>query len=432
MIYGKVPRILRLHIMNAIQLEHVTKAYKLYHHPGDRLKEALHPGRKKYHQDFCALRDINLAIQPGETIGIIGRNGSGKSTLLKLIAGILTPTAGTVDARGKVAALLELGAGFNPELTGLENFYFNGILLGHSRREMEARRESVIAFADIGDYMDQLVKHYSSGMFVRLAFAVAIQVDPDILIVDEALAVGDLNFQARCFRKLDEFRAAGKTVLLVTHALDSVLRYCSRTIVLDKGRMVIAADSKKAVDAYKQLMANCYDATPVTGPAPVAGPAPSGTESLTANPDALAYGEGHAEIVEYGLFDEHNQPTRMLQHGRRFLIRMKIEFRATVREPIFAFTIKDLKGMELTGTNTQFKRVPTGAYGKGDSVSVEFAQTLNAQSGQYALSLGCTGYENDTMVVYHRLYDILLFETASAMPMVGCYDLDSEILIRQA
>ncbi len=418
--------------MNAIQLEHVTKAYKLYHHPGDRLKEVLHPGRKKYHQDFFALQDITVAIQPGETIGIIGRNGSGKSTLLKLIAGILTPTAGTVEARGKVAALLELGAGFNLELTGLENFYFNGILLGYSRREMEARREAVIAFADIGDYMDQPVKHYSSGMFVRLAFAVAIQVDPDILIVDEALAVGDLNFQARCFRKLDEFRAAGKTVLLVTHALDSVLRYCSRTMVLDKGRMVVAADSKKAVDIYKQLMANCYDAAPVAGPAPVAGSAPSGEAPLTANPDALVYGEGHAEIVKYGLFDEHNRPTRMLQHGRRFLIRMQVKFHAVVREPIFAFTIKDLKGMELTGTNTQFKQVPTGSYGKGDSVSVEFSQTLNAQSGRYALSLGCTGYEGDTMVVYHRLYDIILFETASAMPMVGCYDLDSEISVLRA
>jgi len=412
--------------MNAIQLEHVSKAYKLYHHPGDRLKEALHPGRRKYHQDFFALRDLSFAVQPGETIGIIGRNGSGKSTLLKLIAGILTPTAGTVNAIGKVAALLELGAGFNPELTGLDNFYFNGILLGHSRREMAARREAVIAFADIGDYMDQPVKHYSSGMFVRLAFAVAIHVDPDILIVDEALAVGDLNFQARCFRKLDEFRSAGKTILLVTHVLDSVLRYCSRTMVLDKGRLVVAADPKKAVDVYKQLMANCYDA------APVAGPAPSGASPLTANPDALVYGEGHAEIVEYGLFDEHNRPAWILQHGRRFFIRMKVRFHAEVREPIFAFTIKDLKGMELTGTNTQFKQVPTGAYGKGDSVSVEFSQTLNAQSGRYALSLGCTGYEGDSMVVHHRLYDILLFETVSAMPMVGCYDLNSEIRIHRA
>ncbi|MFH1476668.1 MAG: ABC transporter ATP-binding protein [Verrucomicrobiota bacterium] len=417
--------------MNAILLEHVTKAYRLYHHPGDRLKEVLHPGRKRYHQDFCALQDINIAIQPGETIGIIGRNGSGKSTLLKLIAGILTPTAGTVAARGKVAALLELGAGFNPELTGLENFYFNGILLGYSRREMEARREAVIAFADIGDYLDQPVKHYSSGMFVRLAFAVAVQVDPDILIVDEALAVGDLNFQARCFRKLDEFRAAGKTVLLVTHALDSVLRYCSRTMVLDKGCMVVAADSKQAVDIYKQLMANCYDATPVAGPAPVAGLVPNGVTPLTANPDALVYGEGQAEIVEYGLFDEHNRPTRMLQHGQRFLIRMKIIFHAAVHDPIFAFTIKDLKGMELTGTNTQFKQVSTGSYDKGDSASVEFSQTLNAQSGRYALSLGCTGYERDAMVVYHRLYDILLFETVSAMPMVGCYDLDSAISIQR-
>jgi len=153
---------------------------------------------------------------------------------------------------------------------------------------------------------------------------------------------------------------------------------------------------------------------------------------LTANPDALVYGEGQAEIVEYGLFDEHNRPTRMLQHGRRFLIRMQVRFHAAVREPIFAFTIKDLKGMELTGTNTQFKQVPTGSYGKGERVNVEFAQTLNAQSGRYALSLGCTGYAGDTMVVYHRLYDIILFETASAMPMVGCYDLDSEIIIRRA
>ncbi len=411
-------------IMNAIRLEHVTKAYKLYHHPGDRLKEILHCGRKKCHQDYCALQDINLAVRSGETIGIIGRNGSGKSTLLKLIAGILTPTSGTVDARGKVAALLELGAGFNPELTGLENFYFNGILLGHSRREMEARREDVIAFADIGDYMDQPVKHYSSGMFVRLAFAVAIQVDPDILIVDEALAVGDLNFQARCFRKLDEFRAAGKTVLLVTHALDSVLRYCSRTMVLDKGRMIVDADSKEAVDVYKQLMANCYAGAPLAGP-------PTGAPSLAANPDALVYGDGQAEIVDYGLFDEQDRPVRILQHGRRFSIRMQVKFHAAVQDPIFAFTIKDLKGLELTGTNTQFKQVPTGSYSKGDSVSVEFNQTLNAQSGRYALSLGCTGYKGDTMVVYHRLYDILLFETASAMPMVGCYDLDSAIRIRR-
>lgn len=425
-------------IMNAVQLENVSKAYKLYHHAGDRLKEALHPGRRKYHQDFFALRDISFAVQPGETIGIIGRNGSGKSTLLKLIAGILTPTAGTVNAHGKVAALLELGAGFNPELTGLDNFYFNGILMGHSRREMDARREAVITFADIGDYMDQPIKHYSSGMFVRLAFAVAIHVDPDILIVDEALAVGDLNFQARCFQKLNEFRTAGKTVLFVTHVLDSVLRYCSRAMVLDKGRMVVAANAKVAVDVYKQLMANCYDAAlvirpaPVAWPVPVAGPVPSGASPLIANPDALVYGEGDAEIVEYGLFDEHNRPARILQHGQRFFIHMKVRFHAEVHEPIFAFTIKDLKGMELTGTNTQFKQVPTGTCRRGDSVSVEFAQTLNAPSGRYALSLGCTGYEGDSMVVHHRLYDILLFETVSAMPMVGCYDLNSEIRIQRA
>lgn len=412
--------------MNAIQLENVSKAYKLYHHPGDRLKEALHPRRRKYHQDFFALREISLAARPGETIGIIGRNGSGKSTLLKLVAGILTPTSGTVTARGKVAALLELGAGFNPELSGLANFYLNGLLLGFSPHELESQREAVIAFADIGDYLDQPVKHYSSGMFVRLAFSVAIQGDPDILIVDEALAVGDLNFQARCFRKLNEFRSAGKTVLFVTHALDSVLRYCSRALVLDKGRLVACAEPKEAVDVYKQLMANCYDA-PEAG-----GSAPSTPRPREGNPDALAYGNRRAEIVEYGVFNEQNQPAKILQHGERFLIRMKVSFHDEVRAPIFAFTIKDLRGFELTGTNTQFKQVPTGNYRKGEQVNVEFAQTLNLQSGRYALSLGCTGFCGDSLVVYHRLYDILLFETASAAPMVGCYDLDSKIMISPA
>lgn len=417
--------------MNAIQLEHVSKTYKLYHHPGDRLKEILHAGCRKYHQDFFALRDVGFDVQAGETIGIIGRNGSGKSTLLKLVAGILTPTAGRVITRGKVAALLELGAGFNPELTGLDNYYFNGILMGYSRRDMDRRREDVIAFADIGDYMDQPVKHYSSGMFVRLAFAVAIHVDPDILIVDEALAVGDLNFQARCFRKLNEFRAAGKTVLLVTHALDSVLRYCSRAMVLDKGRVVVAAEAKEAVDVYKQLMANCYDAAPEVAASSAAGAGPGSKGSMASNPDALSYGDGRAEIMEYNLLDERGCPARMLQHGRRFVVRMKVRFKSQVREPIFAFTIRDLKGMELTGTNTQFKRAPTGVFRPGDSVVVEFDQILNAHAGQYALSLGCAGYEGDSMVVYHRLYDILLFETASEMPMVGCYDLNSVIRIER-
>lgn len=410
--------------MQAVTVTNLAKRYRLYHRPLDRFRDWLHGGRRSYHQDFFALRNVTFAVRPGETVGIIGRNGSGKSTLLKLIAGILTPTEGTVRVQGRLAALLELGVGFNPELTGLENYYFSGAIMGFSRRELDARRDAVTAFADIGDYLDQPVKTYSSGMFVRLAFAVAVTVDPDILIVDEALAVGDLNFQARCFRRLDEFRSAGKTILLVTHALDSVLRYASRALLLDKGRLLLDADPKEGVDAYKQLLAHCYDAAP-PGPEPAA-------RLAGANRDARVYGNGRAEITDFALEDEHGSPVPFLQHGRRFRVRMTVRFHDRVRDPIFAFTIKDLKGMEITGTNTRFKQVATGDCRAGECREVRFSQVWPGAPGSYALSLGCTGYEGDAMLVYHRLYDILLFESVSDKPMVGWYDLNSEIEVQPA
>ncbi len=401
----------------AIAVNNLTKVYRLYHRPLDRFKEALPGIRRKYHRDFFALREITFQVRCGETLGIIGRNGSGKSTLLKLVAGILTPNLGSVATRGRIAALLELGAGFNPELTGLENYYFNGAIMGYTRREMDVAREKMEAFADIGDYIEQPIKTYSSGMFVRLAFAVAITVDPDILIVDEALAVGDLNFQARCYRKLNELQAAGRTILFVSHALDSILRYCSRVLLLDRGRLIADADPKQAVDAYKQLLAGCYDQT--------------GAETPRSDPGAepLVYGNLAAEIFEFGLFDEHNRPVSLLQHGQRFCIRLRARFNADIRDPIFAFTIKDLKGVELTGTNTHFKNIATGLHRRNTCASIEFEQVWNGAAGRYALSLGCTGYEGDSVIVYHRLYDILFFETLSARPMVGCYDLDSAVRI---
>ncbi len=243
-----------------------------------------------------------------------------------------------------------------------------------------------------------------------------------MLIVDEALAVGDLNFQARCFAKLNELRAAGKTVLFVTHSLDTVLRACSRALVFEKGQLIADTSPKDAVDTYKQLLADCRDGA--AGPRPAAGGGPG-----PVNPDARIYGQGQAEITACELLDEQGRPTRLLLHGRRFTIRMAVRFLADVPAPIFAFTIKDLRGFELTGTNTRFKGVPAGPYRRGDAVTVEFVQTLNAASGRYALSVGCTGYEGDSLVVYQRLYDIILFETASASPMVGCYDLDSAITV---
>jgi teichoic acid transport system ATP-binding protein len=420
---------------SAVKIENLSKVYRLYHHPLDRMKEALDPRRRKYHQDFYALRAVGLEVKPGETVGVIGKNGSGKSTLLKIITGILTPTAGRVAVNGKVSALLELGAGFNPELTGLENIYFSGTIMGYRRAEMDARLEAIRQFADIGAYLDQPVKTYSSGMFVRLAFAVAVNVDPDILIVDEALAVGDISFQAKCFRKFNDFQQAGKTIVFVTHALDSILRYCDRTLVLDQGQKVMEGSPKEAVDVYKQLMAECYQAPPAAEPRAAQPAAASAAAALkdqfAVDPNALSYGDRRAEIVDFGIFDAAERPVQLLHHGQPFVIRMKVRFHADLDHPIFAYTLKDLKGLEVTGTNTFFKQVVTGSFRKGASALVEFRQTLNAQSGRYGLSLGCTGFERDKLAVYHRLYDVLLFEVVSGMQMVGFYDLQSAITIKK-
>lgn len=399
-----------------INVQHLNKIYRLYHHPSDRFKAVLRP-QKKYHQDFYALQDVSLQAGRGETLGVIGRNGSGKSTLLKIIAGILTPTGGDVSVQGRVAALLELGAGFNPLMTGMENIYFSGTIMGYTKREIDQRLDSITDFAGIGDYLDQPVRTYSSGMFVRLAFAVAISVDPDILLVDEALAVGDMNFQAKCFRKLASFRESGKTVIFVTHALDTIIRYCDRAIVLEKGRLVTESDPKKAVDAYKQIMADSSAFAPKT-------------ETRMAD-EALSYGNKKAQIVDCGLYDEAGRQARLLENRKPFTIRMKIKFQDDIAEPIFAFTIKDLKGLEVTGTNTEFKKMFSGMFHGGDMVEVKFEQILNMQSGRYALSLGCVGHDGNGLVVYHRLYDAVLFEVSSSIPMVGLYDLESKITVRR-
>jgi teichoic acid transport system ATP-binding protein len=353
---------------------------------------------------------------------VIGRNGSGKSTLLKIIAGILVPTSGTLKVNGRVAALLELGTGFNPLMTGIENIYFNGTIMGYNRREIDSRLEEIVEFAGIGDYLDQPVRTYSSGMFVRLAFAVAISVAPDILLVDEALAVGDINFQARCFRRLAKFREQGKTVVFVTHALDTVIRYCDRAIVLEKGALVTEADPKEAVDAYKQLMAGCLSLEEDTA-GRLAG--------KNAGEEPLSYGNQKAKIIHCGLFDHAGRETRLLENGKPFNIRMKIFFQDDIADPLFAFTIKDLKGLEVTGTNSEYKQAKTGLFRKGETIEVIFSQVLNMQSGHYALSLGCVGQGDEGLVVYHRLYDAVLLEVASGMPMVGLYDLDSKVIIRR-
>lgn len=418
----------------AIRIENLTKVYKLYGSPQDRLKESLHPLRKKYHHDFHALRNVSFDIKKGETVGIIGRNGSGKSTLLKIVTGVLTPSGGSVQVEGKISALLELGAGFNPELTGIENIYFNATIMGYTRVEIDGKIDSILSFADIGEFIYQPVKTYSSGMFVRLAFAVAINVDPDILIIDEALAVGDNVFQQKCYKRFKSFQDEGKTIIFVSHSLENIVAYCTRSIVLDSGMKITEGSPKEAVDVYKKIIASCYiqNETPENY-VPNEEASVSYKDVVPPNPNATIYGNGKAEIFDFGLLDVDGHPSDRFFYNDAFTILMKIVFHEDLPNPIFAYTLRDLKGLEITGTNTLSAEVPTGPFKKGDSITVRFEQGMNLRAGNYSLCLGCTGYVGDDLNVYNRLYDILLFEVVSINHKfaTGFYDLHSQIKISQ-
>lgn len=410
----------------AIQVKHLSKMYKLYNRPSDRLKESLGLSRKKNYQERYALTDVNFEIKKGETVGIIGTNGSGKSTILKIITGVLNPTAGEVKVDGRISALLELGAGFNMEYTGIENVYLNGTMMGFSEKEIEARLEEILAFADIGEYVHQPVKTYSSGMFVRLAFAVAINIDPEILIVDEALSVGDVFFQAKCYRKFEEFKKAGKTILFVSHDLGSITKYCDRAILLNQGNKIYEGTPKEAVDIYKKVLVHQYDpSAPETGSQ--SGDTENWKDSVTANPQLLEYGEKSAEIVDYAILDEQGRITNILMKGTEFSVRMKVAFHEEIKEPIYAFTVKNLQGIEITGTNTLYEKADVQGKRAGESQEVTFTQRLDLQGGEYLLSLGCTGYRNGEFTVFHRLYDVCSLTVISDRNTVGYYDMNSKV-----
>ena len=416
----------------AISIHNLTKIYPLYDKPQDRFKEALSPFRKSYHRDFYAMKNVDIEIRKGETVGIIGKNGAGKSTLLKMITGVLTPSSGTIEIKGRIASLLELGAGFNPEMTGLENIYLNGTLMGFSDKEMDSKMEAILEFADIGDFIHQPVKMYSSGMFARLAFSVSINVEPDILIIDEALSVGDMAFQMKCFKKFQEFQEQGRTILFVTHALDTVIRYCNRGIVIDNGTKVCDGSSKEAVDLFKRILTGNYDPEQKeerAGEIPVESRDGLLKNTFPANKEMLEYGNKKAKIYDYAILDDSSRSATHFEHNAPCDILLKIQFDEKILSPIFAFSIKDAKGLEITGTNTMMKSIETGTYHEGDRITVHFRQKMNLRSGAYALSLGCVSMTSEGIDVYHRLYDAILFEVISTEEMGGFFDLGSEVTI---
>lgn len=415
-----------------ISVANLCKEYRLYDSNKERLKGLLRLTRTCNYRPHHALDHINFQIRKGETVGIIGVNGSGKSTLLKILTGVVTPTSGEVKVNGRISALLELGAGFNPEYTGMENIYLNGTMMNYSRREIEAYIPSIIEFADIGEFIHQPVKNYSSGMFARLAFAVAISVKPEILIVDEALSVGDIFFQAKCFKKFEEFRQKGVTVLFVSHDLSSISKYCSRAILLDRGKLVAEGTPKETVDLYKRLLSRSAPdprATPVKLGQPEGGCWRSG---MSCNPDVLEYGNKLAEIVDFAIMNDEETVTSTISKGETFTVRMKVRFNADIEEPIFAFSIKNRLGIELAGTNTQLEGKQLARGERGKTYTAVFTQKMMLQGGDYLLSLGCTGYGRDHLEVYHRLYDICSFVVVSNKNTVGYCDLDSTVDIEPA
>ena len=422
----------------AIEINNVSKVYNLYNKPSDRLKEAFSITRKSYHRDFYALHPLDVKVKKGECFGIIGVNGSGKSTLLKMITGVLNPTTGDIKTHGRVSALLELGAGFNMEFTGIENIYLNGMVMGYSREEMDKKIPDICAFADIGDFVKQPVKTYSSGMFARLAFAVAINVDPDILIVDEALSVGDIYFQSKCFKKFDEFKAAGKTIIFVTHDMGCVFKYCDTVMVLNAGEKVAEGEPAAMIDIYKKILANQYDPTTKTVDAhkdsdndmkPVAGKdyKPIWKEHLAMNPKPSIYGDKKAEIVDFAVIDDKGQITNTVVKEKPFQIKVALKFNETLKDVISSMTIKTSKGENLMGTNTFLEGVTFNDAKAGDIVIVTFKQVMHLQPGEYLLSLGCTRYENDDLHIFNRLYDIVSLDVIGTKTTVGYFDPNSQV-----
>lgn len=414
-----------------IQCENVSKRYSLYQKRSDRLRETLSVRKKVYHTDFYALNDITFHVSKGECVGIIGKNGSGKSTLLKLLTGVITPTSGSAAIHGRVAALLELGAGFNPEYTGYENIYLNGTIMGYSQKEMDEKVPAIIAFADIGDFIYQPVKTYSSGMFVRLAFAVAISVDPDVLIIDEALAVGDVFFQLKCYKKFEDFKKQGKTILFVSHDQSSIIKYCDRAILLNEGKMICDTTTKEAVDIYKKLLVNTTeDAAPSAEVAPQVSETAEWKLNYKKNNDMLEYGDKSAEIVDYGIFDANGKIATTYYRNEVYSVRMKVKFLQNISHPVFAITYKEIMGLEVAGTNTMQEGIETGEYQAGDIVTVSFRAKFPFQNQPFFVSLGCTRFNHlGELEVAHRLYDVLCVETVGSKVTNGLFDMDTTIQI---
>ena len=432
----------------AIKITGLCKNYKMFNRKRDRLIETIIPGIKR-HSEFSAIKDLDLTIKKGEAIGLLGKNGAGKSTLLKMITGVVIPSGGKIEVNGKISSLLELGAAFNMDLTGEENIYQHGQVMGLTKEQIEATKQDVIDFADIGEHLYQPVKTYSSGMFARLAFACAINVNPDILIVDEVLSVGDIAFQLKCFKKFEEFKKKGKTLLFVTHNVADVIRNCNRAIIINKGQKIYDGNVKDGVEKYKKIIVgidteNSVDeiSEEINNNLKIEDEIKNiksdqnnnkeWKENFVQNPNAIEYGNGKAEVIDFGVFDTKGNILNSIDNDKTVVLKSKIVFNEKIVDPIFTMTVKDFKGLDMMGTNTLNEKIVTGIYEKGEEVIVEFKQKLSLAPNKYTLSFSCTHYNaKGELEVLSRKYDALLIDISSNKDCVGLYRLDSDIKIEK-
>lgn len=431
----------------AIQVSGVSKHYQIYAHPRDRFKQFFMPrvqgmlGREptQYYRDFTALQDISFSVKRGQTVGIIGRNGSGKSTLLQIICGTLTPSSGTVQVNGRIAALLELGSGFNPEFSGRENVFLNGAILGLERSQMEQRFDEIAAFADIGDFLEQPVKNYSSGMQVRLAFAVSVCVEPDILVVDEALAVGDEAFQRKCFSRIEKIREAGGTILFVNHGAQAVVQLSDQAILLDSGEIICAGRPKFVVNQYQRLMNASAGSLPdlraqilqahdvaddskknVKESKAAATSSQVGTEKIESfegfDPNLIATDitrleERGAHITQVRITTLHGNKVNMLQMGKRYCLSYHVEFTRTAQQVGVGFGLRTVSGLMLAGAATsQSKKLRLAHVSQGQTKHVNFEFTCNLLPGAYFVQCGVQGESEGQFMYLSRVFDVYGFK----------------------
>ena len=432
----------------AIQVDNLSKCYQIYDKPHQRLLQMVYRGHRQYYREFWALKDVSFTVKRGETVGIIGRNGSGKSTLLQMICGTLYPTNGHIQTKGRIAALLELGSGFNPEFTGRENVYMNGAVLGFTHEEMDECYDEIAAFADIGDFINQPIKSYSSGMVVRLAFAVQAMVGPDILVVDEALAVGDVKFQAKCFDRLKHLKERGTSILLVTHSSEQIVTHCTKAILLNNGSVVEQGEPKQVVNRYMDILfgkekkeASFVEKTVITETLheePLLDYDLHSTQDVFCtrpgyNPYEYRWGDGSAAILDYHLAaDQESYPT-FVSTGQRLTLAVSVRFLETLIRPILGITIKSKEGVTIYGVNSETLSIDDfRLYGtKSTVVSAVAHLTCSLAQGDYFISLGIATRQGEEIIPHDRRYDAIHFQVRHNPEFFGLVDLQLKLHTKQ-